>query len=154
MQPPARIRLRLNKNYQWKSTSSLFILVAIVLSRCCIQSFHKRCTEARKIKISAGNWERTYPKGFREDIPRTEKAGWVSCEREFWRASKAPRPITTGSARWCPMLQRSMGRSKIAIIHRISPKMIIRGWFASTFPCLMRSLVSWTRRFLVWQGLG
>ena len=35
MQPPARIRLRLNKNYQWTSTSSLFILVAIVLSRCC-----------------------------------------------------------------------------------------------------------------------
>ena len=35
VQPPARIRLRLNKNYQWTSTSSLFILVGIVLSRCC-----------------------------------------------------------------------------------------------------------------------
>ena len=28
-------------------------------------NFHKRCTEAREIKISAGNLERTYPKGFR-----------------------------------------------------------------------------------------
>ena len=35
-------------------------------------NFHKRCTEAREIKISAGNLERTYPKGFRQDIPRTE----------------------------------------------------------------------------------
>ena len=32
-------------------------------------NFHKRCTEAREIKISAGNLERTYPKGFRQDIP-------------------------------------------------------------------------------------
>ena len=35
-------------------------------------NFHKRCTEAREIKISAGNLERTYAKGFRQDIPRTE----------------------------------------------------------------------------------
>ena len=35
-------------------------------------NFHKRCTEAREIKISAGNLERTYPKGFRQDNPRTE----------------------------------------------------------------------------------
>ena len=37
-------------------------------------NFHKsqRYTEAREIKISAGNLERTYPKGFRQDIPRTE----------------------------------------------------------------------------------
>ena len=28
-------------------------------------NFHKRRTEARKIKISAGNLERTYPKGIR-----------------------------------------------------------------------------------------
>ena len=35
-------------------------------------NFHKKCTEAREIKISAGNLERTYPKGFRQDIPRTE----------------------------------------------------------------------------------
>ena len=35
-------------------------------------NFHKRCTEAREIKISAGNLERTYPKGFRQDIPRTK----------------------------------------------------------------------------------
>ena len=33
---------------------------------------HKRCTETREIKILAGNLERTYPKGFRQDIPRTE----------------------------------------------------------------------------------
>ena len=35
-------------------------------------NFHKRCTEAREIQISAGNLERTYPKGFRQDIPRSE----------------------------------------------------------------------------------
>ena len=35
-------------------------------------NFHKRCTEEREIKISAGNLERTYAKGFRQDIPRTE----------------------------------------------------------------------------------
>ena len=35
-------------------------------------NFHKRCTEAKEIKISAANLERTYPKGFRQDIPRTE----------------------------------------------------------------------------------
>ena len=32
-------------------------------------NFHKRCTEAREIQISAGNLERNYPKGFRQDIP-------------------------------------------------------------------------------------
>ena len=35
-------------------------------------NFHKTCTEAREIKISAGNLEHTYRKGFRQDIPRTE----------------------------------------------------------------------------------
>ena len=35
-------------------------------------NFHKRCTEAREIKISAGKLKRTYPKGFRQDIPRTQ----------------------------------------------------------------------------------
>ena len=35
-------------------------------------NFHKRCTEAREIQISAGNLERNYPKGFRQDIPWTE----------------------------------------------------------------------------------
>ena len=32
-------------------------------------NFHKRCTEAREIQISAGNLKRNYPKGFRQDIP-------------------------------------------------------------------------------------
>ena len=41
----------------------------------------------------------------------------------------ASAPITTGSARLCPMLQRSMGRAKTAIIHRLSPKMsIVHPW--------------------------
>ena len=35
-------------------------------------NFPKTCTEEREIKISAGNLERTYTKGFRQDIPRTE----------------------------------------------------------------------------------
>ena len=41
----------------------------------------------------------------------------------------ASAPITIGSARLCPMLQRSMGRAKTAIIHRLSPKMsIVHPW--------------------------
>ena len=41
----------------------------------------------------------------------------------------ASAPITTGSARLCPMLSRSMDRAKTAIIHRLSPKMsIVHPW--------------------------
>ena len=32
-------------------------------------NFHKGCTEAREIQISAGNLVRNYPKGFWQDIP-------------------------------------------------------------------------------------
>ena len=45
--------------------------------------------------------------------------------------------ITTGSARLCPMLQRSMGRAKTAIIHRLSPKMSIVHLWMICFDVLM-----------------
>ena len=56
--PWSRVALGQNKNLSEATEGEL--------------NFHKRCTEAREIKISAGNLERTYPKGFRQDIPRTE----------------------------------------------------------------------------------
>ena len=44
-------------------------------------------------------------------------------------AGFASAPVTTGSARLCPMLQRSMVRVKTAIIRRLSPKMsIVHPW--------------------------
>ena len=45
---------------------------ALLIRRLGELNFHKRCTEARESKISVGNLERTYPKGFRHDIPRSE----------------------------------------------------------------------------------
>ena len=44
----------------------------------------------------------------------------------------ASAPITTGPARLFPMLQRSMGRAKTAIIHRLGPKIsIVHPWIIS-----------------------
>ena len=44
----------------------------------------------------------------------------------------ASAPITTGPARLFSMLQRSMGRAKTAIIHRLGPKIsIVHPWIIS-----------------------
>ena len=75
----------------------------------------ERSTEAREIKISAGNLESTYPTRLRQDIPRTEQ---IAVAREFFRASYALNDLITGSESLYPMFQRSMVR---ATDHNYSP---------------------------------
>ena len=112
----------------------------------------ERCTEAREIKITAGNLEPTYPTRLRQDIPRTEKAGqgilssFPRPKRPNYRIWELVSYVSTkhGPRNWPELF---------AVLVQKWAK-YFRGWFASTFPCLMRALISWTRRFLVWQDLG